>query len=62
MQAERNSPALMGQAQGILPVTRFGVFSYACRCWGPRAVQTGLLSAQSRISIKIAPLLAQWRE
>ena len=36
MEAERNSLALVGQAKGILPVTRFGVFSYAWRCCGPR--------------------------
>ena len=50
MEAERNSLALVGLCQGILPVTRFGVFSYASRCRGP---------GQSRLARYTAPLLVR---
>ena len=43
VEAERNSLDLVGRRQGNLPLTRFGDFSYAWRCWGSRAVWTGSL-------------------
>ena len=50
MEAERNSLALVGRRQGFLPVTRFGVFSYAWRYWG---------AAQFRLACCTAPLLVR---